>query len=1443
MSTSIVTVGEIEEWPHQSEERDLAIIMRANAISKKTFKEAPEKIHRIELLLESVPRLNAVRHFIGLVELEMINQNISKIAHLECCPLLETLFLNDNRIKRIENLQNNLKLKKLYIGGNQITDVSGIKCLRNLEVVHLHDNVIKQVDAVGMCGMLRCLWLAGNQISEIGRNLDALKHLEELNLAGNLISDLNEIRNLARLSFVKNLSLSEPHFGDNPVCNLCNYHTYALHYMSHLSELDAIKISDQAKRMALATYKKKLMYYSMKIKTEKRIASDYMKLANEAVNECLLRIDGYSTTAIRVLRDVECEIDERKHLGSEITSQNERLNSNVSDEDLAAKLDALNILILSHSRLKMQIMENVEDYEADIKKVTEWQIRRYVMELDTGGNIRFEDGVSTDRWYSSCCELIQSRFYPKLHNPILGIEGVQVFRVVRIHNRALRNFFDEMLVESLRSRSHNVVHEPDSRVEYVFFECSEGNVNLEQLTSKGFQVDNGTPIKFGSSLNVIDTKRISDATKKTGAGVKEFFTVPNITLICKVFVDGAKEIMPGGEGRSDAFDTRNIARYEIVTESPLQKQWYIKDPRSIVPEYLVSYVYTCASTTPHEEVTPYRETVFRPPSSEILKRLEKVETKIIAERYRQPTSQLMSSLTPIFGQDQEQGRQRLLHVIGAPPQLKQRTKVLGISKENLKKRACPPIDEDRANPNPETSVLYLNFHANNIQKIDNLQKYTCLQELVLSFNDIQTIAGLKALVLLRKLDLGYNLIRSIRGLAHLVNLEKLDLRHNLIDIMDDIKVLTSNASLENLDLSGNPITEIPGYRCQALQWLPSIMVLDASNVGDMERYEADNRTDSTTMELIYNNSFVHKSHSFQPPKPDYALSKKMKYNANKKWTHVVKEVSIIGKRIRHVVNFDKLVNLRKVDIENNFITEMKGFSSNFQLEQLNIANNNITKVEGLEKLLRLKKLGLGRNCIGRSLQDVMTFPPNLVMLSIEDNEIQSLSALSGLYQLMELYIANNKIKLIKEILHLRRLSKLIILDLSGNPLTKDPTYRVYLIYQLRVLKVLDGDSISVDEITEAKEKYTGRLTDEMLAEKIGHRYFEHIRVLDMSSCQIRLLEGLETCRFCNLRELSLDNNSISDLSPITRISSLVVLKINRNKIEKGPHLIPKVSEDPLTTEDGNSRIDHRLSSLKQLEVLQLGGNKIKSIHDLGISGMPQLRVLFLQENDIARVDGLDKLPQLRELVLDRNKIKIITPGAFSGCYNLRELRIEENGLKELANIGRLNRLQSLSVSYNRISELGQLQYLNDLPLLIEISINANPVARKGLYRFSVINKCPSIRIIDGVEVMQSEAERAELLFMHTNNNPNTRVLYNTNTCNTYPGTVSYAASPQQRHPVPNRHRTEYQTPYMQPKNTAPLTLQNHTYRNQEHRYRLANPAQLNPTFPARIRGRRASRQE
>ena len=48
--------------------------------------------------------------------------------------------------------------------------------------------------------------------------------------------------------------------------------------------------------------------------------------------------------------------------------------------------------------------------KSKIYAISEQNIHRLLTELETGGNIRFEEGKPSDKWYKSCIDLVQSKF-------------------------------------------------------------------------------------------------------------------------------------------------------------------------------------------------------------------------------------------------------------------------------------------------------------------------------------------------------------------------------------------------------------------------------------------------------------------------------------------------------------------------------------------------------------------------------------------------------------------------------------------------------------------------------------------------------------------------------------------------------------------------------------------------------------------------------------------------------------------------------------------------------------------------------------------------------------------------------------------------------------------------------------------------------------------------
>ena len=79
-----------------------------------------------------------------------------------------------------------------------------------------------------------------------------------------------------------------------------------------------------------------------------------------------------------------------------------------------AQIENKKALLSGRMTDKVEDLKDLECIYDSLKKkiyeMSEQNIHRLMTELETGGNIRFEEGRPQDRWFSSCVDLVRSRF-------------------------------------------------------------------------------------------------------------------------------------------------------------------------------------------------------------------------------------------------------------------------------------------------------------------------------------------------------------------------------------------------------------------------------------------------------------------------------------------------------------------------------------------------------------------------------------------------------------------------------------------------------------------------------------------------------------------------------------------------------------------------------------------------------------------------------------------------------------------------------------------------------------------------------------------------------------------------------------------------------------------------------------------------------------------------
>jgi Leucine-rich repeat (LRR) protein len=135
-----------------------------------------------------------------------------------------------------------------------------------------------------------------------------------------------------------------------------------------------------------------------------------------------------------------------------------------------------------------------------------------------------------------------------------------------------------------------------------------------------------------------------------------------------------------------------------------------------------------------------------------------------------------------------------------------------------------------------------------------------------------------------------------------------------------------------------------------------------------------------------------------------------------------------------------------------------------------------------------------------------------------------------------------------------------------------------------------------------------------------------------------------------LTGLTLNSNHLTNLAPLSGLARLMALHINGNKPLDSASSPSLCFEKPCSSDAPHS---HGIRSLTEasshpsvlrvllpgLQTLQLAGCGLTSLAPLKLQCLPALRSLFVQGNELSKLDGLGGLVQLRELVADKNRLR------------------------------------------------------------------------------------------------------------------------------------------------------------------------------------------------------------
>lgn len=178
-------------------------------------------------------------------------------------------------------------------------------------------------------------------------------------------------------------------------------------------------------------------------------------------------------------------------------------------------------------------------------------------------------------------------------------------------------------------------------------------------------------------------------------------------------------------------------------------------------------------------------------------------------------------------------------------------------------------------------------------------------------------------------------------------------------------------------------------------------------------------------------------------------------------------------------HFFNAIKERELDLRGNKIAEIENLgATEDQFDTIDLSDNEIVKLENFPHLNRLGTLLMNNNRITRINPNIGEFLPKLHTL----------------------VLTNNRLVNLVDIDPLASLPKLKVLSLLDNSITKKPNYRLYVIFKLKGLRLLDFKKVKQTERIEAEGLFSSKEAEEE-AKKEPAKTFQLVEVADVLASQ------------------------------------------------------------------------------------------------------------------------------------------------------------------------------------------------------------------------------------------------------------------------------------------------------------------------------------------------------
>ncbi|RNF12441.1 hypothetical protein TraAM80_00293 [Trypanosoma rangeli] len=1360
------------------------LLCENSGLTLEEFLQAPHELRVLEVFLLSTSELPQLRLFPYLTVVKIIHVGLESMRSLSCLHHVEELWLNENNICRIEGLQQMQRLRRLFLQGNMIEDMDGIPYLPQLQELWLCGNQLRHITRLNVLPVLVSLWVASNRITTLGNAFtSSMTSIQELNLSNNKIYFLDQLTHLGVLKSLRRVWFSDPMYGDAPICHLSNYTTFSLRHLLHLEQLDGVAITAEQRTLAISVYAKKSIYYSMRRAIlDRNISILFARVHQEA--------EAKRDLVRKTLRQLNLEITA---LG-ECVLDGSPTNQAAMDEEKQHMLK-LRVARDRHEAelggLERQLLDAQERTIFESDSLHE----RLLLELNSCGNIRLEEGSLEDTWCASAKELVSSRFDATLYES-LGITGVKVNRVFRIMCQGQRERFDNRM----RELDVDLVDTRSRRALVRLFSAVPKNVMeqrrfLHEIMINGFSglyaEDDGVPLT--NSLYYADQERLmsTTTTRRDVYGVRvplESFSgqlvVSRLFLgKCVSEMGASREQEANGDVPFMKSERRRRTRrqygeevfsiYRVAPHDTSVKVWHMFDKSLVLPEYVIDFTYT---TKVYRFISPLLSVYDDLAVLEALieKNVPGVTPDCVADirTVGYPLFSFLkwldSSVSHVLLSEETQ------NVLRKAEELRRLRSVV-FQASGILTNALVEAYKNQVSTSTESPIVLCDMSGQKITcipaSISTTNAWTSLTQLFLQGNKISSIAW-EALALvapaLEKLDLGNNVLNRLEfAAAHFPVLHWLCLSCNKLHALDDLLPLRGGLPmLKSLDIDHNPWMENKLAEVFCFAVLPQLQHLNEIPISrHASLFLRQKRTIVMDQRMLQYIVAEERKRQTQD-----AAGGVMTYNDGDQMGNVdvvkIASFEAVFAELMEKTERDRaslastkkdssmppLRSVRNFYFRFSLMRDLTWVSLLPQLRHLCLQSHVIEDLTPLAELRHLKTLNLSGNLVktAKPLAGMRLVSLDLArnqltgiecldemnelrFLSVTENAITHVAALQHCRCLEEFYFARNLICDVRDLHPLHRLPNLVSIDAAGNPCSgyQDTEQKRW---EYRNYLVYNLPKLKVLDGVPIGEVEQRRARDVFAGRVNAELLVERVG----STSQWKTAHEVDLS-LCGLREVTM-------MEPFV---SLKVLHLHHNSIAHIDGLLSLHNLVALNLSHnrlGQCPVGHTLQHLHNLRSLSLESNHITDISALGLL-LPRLKFLNLKGNEITFIDqGLQGLTDLRELLLDNNKLRALGPDCFVNNLQLTDISAEENCIRSTEGLQPLIRLGTLDLASNRLGDLRLL--LNDLrnaTCLATATFLGNSVARKPPYRAQTIAALPALAVLDNKEVTDEERDKAEMM--------------------------------------------------------------------------------------------------